>query len=87
MLAYQIYTKLFLSLSAYCKVLYCMYVGVGKIETTFVLPAVNAPSGKIRQVCTNGQRFTNKQRLFFMFSPPFKVFGPSDAYIYFCLLC
>ena len=62
-------------------------IGVGKVETTFALPAVNAPSGKIRQVCTNGQRFTNKQRLFFMFSPPFEVFGPSDAYIYFCLLC
>ena len=56
---------LFLSLSTYCKVRYCMYVGVGKIETTFVPPAVNAPSGKIRQVCTNAQRFTNRQKLFF----------------------
>ena len=56
---------LFLSLSTSCKVRYCVFVGVGKIETTFVLPAVNAPSGKIRQVCTNTQCFTNRQRLFF----------------------
>ena len=55
---------LFLSLSTSCKVRYCVFVGVGKIETTFVLPVVNAPSGQIRQVCTNAQRFTNRQRLF-----------------------